>query len=145
MAVPESCPPVPVARNTMRLVAQTVVQAEGVQRGVVGRFRQSSNKDFLLAKETSLVLACPNEDGELLTQHTQPVHGTTLDLKLVHAPQHANSRQVRQCRCWWTSSTASLQAWLLRRVQWQESGLLCVGNRQGCAIDHIWQLEYHPV
>ena len=98
MAVPESSPPVRVARNTMRMVAQTVVQGEGLHRGVVGRFRQSSNRDILLAKETSLVLACPNEEGELVTQHTQPVHGTVLDLKLVNAPQHAKPGQVRERR-----------------------------------------------
>lgn len=98
MAVPESSPPVRVARNTMRMVAQTVVPGEGLHRGVVGRFRHLSNRDVLLAKETSLVLACPNEEGELVTQHTQPVHGTVLDVKLVTAPQHAKPGQVRKRR-----------------------------------------------
>lgn len=82
----------------MRVVAQSVVQGEGIHQGVVGRFRQSSNKDVLLAKETSLVIACPNEQGELVTQHTQPVHGTVLDVKVVPAPQHAQSGQVRKRR-----------------------------------------------
>lgn len=95
MAVAESCPPVRIARNTMRMVAQSVVQGEGLHRGVVGRFRQSSNRDVLLAKETSLVLACPNEQGELVKQLTQPVHGTVLDLKVAPAPQQAQPGQVR--------------------------------------------------
>ena len=99
MAVPESCPPVRVVRNTMRMVAQSVVQGEGICRSVVGRFRQSSNRDVLLAKETSLVLACPNEQGQLVTQHTQPVHGTVLDVKVAPAPQHATYGQVRGRRC----------------------------------------------
>lgn len=99
MAVPETSPPVPVARNDMRMIAQTVVQSEGVHRGVVGRFRQSRNKEILLAKETSLVLACPTEDGGVLAQHIQPVHGTVLDLKLLHAPHHLTPGQVRQPRC----------------------------------------------
>ena len=99
MAVPESCPPVRVARNTMRMIAQTVIQGEGIHRSVVGRFRQSSNIDVLLAKETSLVLACPNEQGELVTQHTQPVHGTVLDVQVAPAPQHAKFGQVRGRRC----------------------------------------------
>ena len=80
----------------MRLIAQTVIEGEGLHQAIVGRFRHSSKRDVLLAKETSLVLATPNEDGEISHVHTQPVHGTILDLKLLHAPQHGQAHQVRQ-------------------------------------------------
>ena len=99
MAVPESSPPVPVARNAMYMVAQTVVQGEGIHRGIVGRFRQSSSKEILLARETSLVLASLNDDDEPSKQHTQPVHGTVIDLKLLLAPQQACVSQVRRLPC----------------------------------------------
>lgn len=139
MAVPESSPPVRVARNTMRMVAQTVVQGEGNHRGVVGRFRHSSNRDILLAKETSIVLACPNEEGELVTQHTQPVHGTILDLKLVNAPQHAKPGQVRE-PCWCARVVSYCTSNLISNV-----AIIPAGDGQGRTLDVLWQLVCHPV
>ncbi len=94
MAVPESSPPVRVAHNSMQMLAQTVVQGDGVHRAVVGRFRHPNTSDILLAKETSLVLVSASEEGDLTTHHTQPVYGTILDLQVVHAAQQANTAQV---------------------------------------------------
>lgn len=94
MAVPESTPPARVAHNNMRMLAQTVVQGDGVHRAVVGRFRSPTSSDVLLAKETSLVLASANDEGDLTTHHTQPVHATILNLQVLHAKQQTDGAQV---------------------------------------------------
>ena len=94
MAVPESSPPVPIAHNSMRLLAETVVQGDGIHRAVVGRFRHPNTSDILLAKETSLVLASANEEDGLITHHTQPVHGTVLDLQVLPAIHPSSHAQV---------------------------------------------------
>ena len=98
MAVPESSPPVRVIQNNMRMLAQTVVQGDGIHRAVSGRFRHPNTSDVLLAKETSLVLASASNEGELTVHHQQPVHGTILDIQILHAQQQASPPQVPQTR-----------------------------------------------